>query len=307
MTQARSIFAPGLFGNQVAIVTGGGSGIGLACARELAHLGAKVAVCGRKADKLEAAARALESDGIPGGHVLAAPCDIREPEQIAAFVGQVLERFGRVDVLVNNAGGQFPSPAADMTPRGWEAVVRNNLNGTFFMTREVARRAMIPARRGRVVNVTASVGRGFPGMAHTGAARAGVENLTRSLAVEWAAHGIRVNAVAPGNNIRSSGTAQYGDELLELARRATPIKRLGTPEEVARLIVFLASDTNDFITGAVYGVDGGQPLWGDIWVIPEPEGPEPERTGPQGTGPQGLDPQGTGPERAPGAAPEGAG
>ncbi|WP_437782136.1 SDR family oxidoreductase [Sorangium sp. So ce1097] len=297
MTQARSIFAPGLFGNQVAIVTGGGSGIGLACARELAHLGAKVALCGRKADKLEAAAGALESDGIPAGHVLAAPCDIREPEQIAAFVGQVLDRFGRVDVLVNNAGGQFPSPAADMTPKGWEAVVRNNLNGTFFMTREVARRAMIPARRGRVVNVTASVGRGFPGMAHTGAARAGVENLTRSLAVEWAAHGIRVNAVAPGNNIRSSGTAQYGDELLELARRATPLKRLGTPEEVARLIVFLASDQNDFITGAVYGVDGGQPLWGDIWSIPEPEGP----------GPQGLDPQGTGPERAPGAAPEGAG
>lgn len=276
MTQVRSIFARGLFADQVAIITGGGSGIGLACARELAHLGAKVAVCGRKPDKLDAAARALETDGIPGDRVLAAPCDIREPEQIAAFVGQVLDRFGRVDVLVNNAGGQFPSPAADMTPKGWEAVVRNNLNGTFFMTREVARRAMIPARRGRVVNVTASVARGFPGMAHTGAARAGVENLTRSLAVEWAALGIRVNAVAPGNNIRTSGTAQYGDELLELARRATPLKRTGTPEEVARLIVFLASDQNDFITGAVYGIDGGQPLWGDIWSIPEPEGPAPE-------------------------------
>ncbi|AUX29400.1 MULTISPECIES: SDR family oxidoreductase [Sorangium] len=273
MTQARSIFAPGLFGHQVALVTGGGSGIGLACARELASLGAKVAICGRKPDKLEAAAKALAEDGIAEADVLAAPCDIREPEQIAAFVGQVLGRFGRIDVLVNNAGGQFPSPAVDMTPKGWEAVVRNNLNGTFFMTREVARRAMIPARRGRVVNVTASVSRGFPGMAHTGAARAGVENLTRSLAVEWAAHGIRVNAVAPGSNIRSSGTSQYGDELLELARRATPLKRLATPEEVSRLIVFLASDQNDFITGAVYGIDGGQPLWGDIWSIPEPEGP----------------------------------
>ncbi|WP_437690582.1 SDR family oxidoreductase [Sorangium sp. So ce176] len=276
MTQVRSIFARGLFADQVAIITGGGSGIGLACARELAHLGAKVAVCGRKPDKLDAAVKALETDGIAGDKVLAAPCDIREPEQIAAFVGQVLDRFGRVDVLVNNAGGQFPSPAADMTPKGWEAVVRNNLNGTFFMTREVARRAMIPARRGRVVNVTASVARGFPGMAHTGAARAGVENLTRSLAVEWAALGIRVNAVAPGNNIRTSGTAQYGDELLELARRATPLKRTGTPEEVSRLIVFLASDQNDFITGAVVGVDGGQPLWGDIWAIPEPEVPAPE-------------------------------
>ncbi|MDC0682450.1 SDR family oxidoreductase [Sorangium atrum] len=272
MTQVRSIFAPGLFGHQVAIVTGGGSGIGLACARELAYLGAKVALCGRRADKLEAAAKTLAGDGVSGDDVLAAPCDIREPEQIAAFVGQVLGKFGRVDVLVNNAGGQFPSPAMDMTPKGWEAVVRNNLNGTFYMTREVARRAMLPARRGRIVNVTASVSRGFPGMAHTGAARAGVENLTRSLAVEWAALGIRVNAVAPGSNIRSSGTSQYGDELLELARRATPLKRLAAPEEVSRLIVFLASDQNDFITGAVYGIDGGQPLWGDIWSVPEPDG-----------------------------------
>ena len=166
--------------------------------------------------------------------MLGGACDIREPDQVAAFVGSVLERFGRVDVLVNNAGGQFPSPAELLSTRGWEAVIRNNLNGTFFMTREVATRAMIPQQRGRIVMVTAAVARGFPGMAHTGAARAGVENLTRSLAVEWAQHGIKVNAVAPGNNIRSSGTAQYGDELLELARKATPLKRLGTPEEVAR-------------------------------------------------------------------------
>lgn len=265
----RSIFARGLFANQVALVTGGGSGIGLACARELAFLGAKVALCGRRPEKLQAAAELLAADGVPAADVLAAPCDIREPDAIAAFVGKVLDGFGRIDVLVNNAGGQFPSPAADMSPRGWEAVIRNNLNGTFFMTREVATRAMIPARRGRIVNVTAAVSRGFPGMAHTGAARAGVENLTRTLAVEWAAFGLRVNAVAPGT-IRSSGTAQYGEEILELARRATPVKRLATPEEVSRLIVFLASDHNDFITGSVYGIDGGQPLWGDLWTIPEP-------------------------------------
>jgi citronellol/citronellal dehydrogenase len=185
----------------------------------------------------------------------------------------VLARFGRVDVLVNNAGGQFPSPAEMLSPRGWEAVIRNNLNGTFYMTREVATRAMIPRKRGRIVNVTAMVARGFPGMSHTGAARAGVENLTRSLAIEWAQHNLRVNAVAPGNNIKSSGTAQYGDEMLELARKATPIKRLGTPEEIARMIVFLASDQNDFITGQVFGVDGGMPLWGDIWTIPDPQSP----------------------------------
>jgi NAD(P)-dependent dehydrogenase (short-subunit alcohol dehydrogenase family) len=269
----RSIYAPGLFAGQVALVTGGGSGIGLATAREMAHLGAKVAFCGRKADKIENARVAFREDGVAEDDVLGGTCDIREPEQVAAFVGAVLARFGRVDVLVNNAGGQFPSPAELMSPRGWEAVIRNNLNGTFFMTREVASRAMIPARRGRIVMVTAMVARGFPGMAHTGAARAGVENLTRSLAVEWAQHGIKVNAVAPGNNIRSSGTAQYGDDMLELARKATPLKRLGTPEEIARVIVFLASDQNDFVTGSIYGIDGGMPLWGDIWQIPEPEAP----------------------------------
>jgi citronellol/citronellal dehydrogenase len=266
------MFASGLFEGQVAIVTGGGSGIGLATARELASLGARVAVCGRKQEKLDAGLSALRADGVPDDRLLAAPCDIRDPDQVAAFVGQVLERFGRVDALVNNAGGQFPSRAEDLSPRGFEAVVRNNLFGTWNMTREVATRAMIPARRGRIVNVTAMVVRGFPGMSHTGAARAGVENLTRSLAVEWAHHGVRVNAIAPGNNIRSSGTDQYGDVLVELARKATPVKRLGTPDEVARVIVFLASDRNDFVTGAVWGVDGGQPLWGDVWVVPEPEG-----------------------------------
>lgn len=268
--QVRSIFTGGLFSDQVALITGGGTGIGLATARELASLGAHVAICGRRQEKIDEGLAALAGDGIGADRAMGGRCDIREPVQITAFVGEVLGRFGRIDALVNNAGGQFPSPAEAMKPKGWEAVIRNNLNGTFFMTREVAVRAMIPARRGRIVNVTAMVARGFPGMAHTGAARAGVENLTRSLAIEWAAYGIRVNAVAPGNNIRSSGTAQYGEAALEATRRATPLKRLGTPEEVARAIVFLASDHNDFITGVVLGVDGGQPLWGDLWPIPEP-------------------------------------
>ena len=267
------MFAPGLFADQVVLITGGGTGIGLATARELAFLGAKIAICSRKAEKVESGLAALRADGVDDARLFGGTCDIRDAEQVAAFVGQVLERFGRIDVLVNNAGGQFPSPAEQMTPRGWEAVIRNNLNGTFFMTREVGVRAMIPAKRGRIVMVTAVVGRGFPGMSHTGAARAGVENLTRSLAVEWAQHQVRVNAVAPGNNIRSSGTAQYGDDMLELARRATPLKRLGTPEEVSRVIVFLASDQNDFVTGQIYGVDGGMPLWGDIWTIPDPQQP----------------------------------
>jgi citronellol/citronellal dehydrogenase len=184
-------------------------------------------------------------------------------------VERVLARFGRIDVLVNNAGGQFPSPAEALTPRGWEAVIRNNLNGPFYMTLATARLAMIPAGRGRIVNVIADIARGFPGMVHTGAARAGVENMTKTLAVEWAAHGIRVNACAPGV-IRSSGTAQYGDGALEMSRRATPLKRLGTVEEVSRVIVFLASDQNDYVTGSTYYIDGGGSLWGDVWPIAEP-------------------------------------
>lgn len=266
----ESVFRGDLFRDQVAIITGGGSGIGLVTARELASLGARVAICGRTPAKIEAALDALQADGAPSDAVHGARCDIREPDLVDAFVDGVLERFGRVDILVNNAGGQFPAPAVSITPRGFEAVIRNNLLGTFNMARTVAVKAMIPQGRGRIVNVTAMVVRGFPGMSHTGAARAGVENLTRTLAIEWAEHGVRVNAVAPGNNIQSSGTAQYGDEMMEIARRATPLKRLGLPEEIARVIVFLASSANDFVTGQVWGVDGGQPLWGDIWPIGEP-------------------------------------
>lgn len=262
----RSIYARGLFEGQVAIVTGGGTGIGLATARELSWLGARVAIGSRKQENIDAGIRAVEE---LGGEAAGFTLDVRDHDSCTGFVNQVLERFEKVDILVNNAGGQFPSPAHLLSPRGWEAVIKNNLNGLFFMTHATANLAMIPAHRGRIVNVIADIARGFPGMVHTGAARAGVENMTKTLAVEWATHGIRVNACAPGT-IRSSGTAQYGDEALELSRRATPLKRLGTVEEVSRVIVFLASDQNDFVTGSTYYIDGGGSLWGDVWPIEEP-------------------------------------
>ena len=273
---ASSFFAPGLFAGQVALVTGGGSGIGLAIARELGVLGARLVIAGRTQDKIDAGLAALAAEGV---ECLGLTCDIREPGQVGEMVDRALARFGRIDVLVNNAGGQFPKPASELSPRGFEAVVRNNLNGTFNVTSAVAQKAMIPARRGRIVNVIANVVRGFPGMVHTGAARAGVDNLTKTLAVEWATHGIRVNAVSPGT-IRSSGTTQYGEDVLELSRRATPLKRLGTPEEVARVVVFLASHLNDYVTGSTYAIDGGLALWGDIWPIDEPAATDP--TGPTG-------------------------
>ncbi|HEX4419406.1 MAG TPA: SDR family NAD(P)-dependent oxidoreductase, partial [Kofleriaceae bacterium] len=177
--ESQRIFAPGILRDQVAIVTGGGSGIGLATARELLRLGARVAICGRNQTRLDAAAAELGA----AGSVLAQPCDIREPAQVEAFIKAVLGEFGRIDIVVNNAGGQFPSPAQNISPNGFLAVVKNNLVGTFHVSREVANQAMIPAKRGRIINVIANIYRGFPGMAHTGAARAGVENLTMSLAV----------------------------------------------------------------------------------------------------------------------------
>ncbi|MGN6106946.1 MAG: SDR family oxidoreductase [Kofleriaceae bacterium] len=260
---SQQVFAPGIFRDQVALVTGGGSGIGLATARELIRLGARVAICGRTADKLEAAKAELEA---AGGAVIARTCDIREPAQVDALVRGVIDAWGRIDIVVNNAGGQFPSPAQHISPNGFLAVVKNNLVGTFHVCREVANQWMIPNRRGRIINVIANIYRGFPGMVHTGAARAGVENMTMTLAVEWAQFGILVNAVAPGI-IRSSGTAQYPPQLLERAVQETPLKRAGTCEEVAASIVFLASPAAQFITGATLRMDGGQALWGRTWEI----------------------------------------
>ena len=260
-----SIYRAGLFEGHVAIVTGGGTGIGLATAHTLGELGAKVAICGRKPEKLEVARAALEKRGV---RVHAAACDIREVEQIAAFVDAVGKDLGPVTVLVNNAGGQFPTTAEQVTPRGWEAVIRNNLNGTFFMTQAVANAHMIPHKKGRIVNIIANVARGFPGMIHTGAARAGVENMTKTLAIEWAQFNIQVNAVAPGI-IKTTGTEQYPEQLVEMSRQRTPMKRLGCAEECAELIAYLASDAANFVTGETWYIDGGAHLWGDTWTIPD--------------------------------------
>ena len=265
------IFRKGLFDGHVAIVTGGGSGIGFSTAVALGELGARVAICGRKKEKLEAAEKDLRGRGI---EVFADACDIREVEEIAAFVDRVKEKVGAATVLVNNAGGQFPTTAETLSSRGWEAVIRNNLNGTFFMTQAVALKHMIPQKRGRIVNVIANIARGFPGMVHTGAARAGVENMTKTLAVEWAAYNIQVNAVAPGI-IRTSGTDQYPPAIVEASRKKTPQKRMANAGEVAQLIVYLACDAAHFVTGECWYIDGGAHLWGDNWVIDDEPPPPP--------------------------------
>lgn len=258
-----SPFRPGLFAGRVALVTGGGTGIGRAIAEELSALGARVALCGRRVEPVTELAETLRAKG---AEAHGASVDIRSPESIDAFVKDVLARYGTIDLLVNNAGGQFPSPAQNISPKGFEAVVRNNLLGTFNVTHAVANAAMIPQRYGSVVNIIANVYRGFPGMAHTGAARAGVDNLTKSLAVEWAPHHIRVNAIAPGT-IRSTGTDRYPPELVVKAEKNTPAKRLGTVAEVAHATSYLLSDAADYVTGATLYIDGGASLWGDIWDV----------------------------------------
>lgn len=269
-----SPFAPDLLAGTVAIVTGGGTGIGKACALHLGLAGARVVIASRSDAHLSPAADELAAAGVD---VMSHVCDIRDLDSIAALLDAVAARFepaaGAEDpapayVLVNNAGGQFPSPATLIKPKGWDAVVRNNLSGTFYMTQATAARLMIPGDRGgAIVNIIANVFRGFPGMAHTGAARAGVDNLTKTLAVEWAPHHVRVNAVAPGV-IDSSGMAYYPKELVEMARVQVPMKRLGSCDEVAHLVTFLASRAASYVTGETVYVDGGNRLWGSTWIVP---------------------------------------
>ncbi len=258
-----SIFADGLFENVTCLITGGGSGIGLATAQLFYGLGAKVALLGRRQQPLEEAAASL---GGNGERVLTHSCDIREPQRVEEAVEAVLRRLGAVDLLVNNAGGQFPSPAEAISPKGFEAVVRNNLLGTWNMTREVATKSMIPAGGGVIVNVIANIERGFPGMVHTGAARAGVDNMTKTLAIEWVRHKIRVNAVAPGI-IATPAISKYPPDVLTFARRGIPMKRLGSAAEVASLIGYVASPAAAYITGETFYIDGGARLWGETWPI----------------------------------------
>ena len=255
----RSSLAPDANRDLVALVTGGGTGIGAATAREFARTGAKVAVCGRRPEPIEAVRGSLEGTG---AEVLAIPgLDVREPEQRTALLDAVLERFGRVDVLVNSAGGQFVAPAEQISLKGWRAVHRLNVDAAWDLTRTVAERSMIPNRDGLVVFIGFSPRRGVPFVIHSAAARAALENLAGGLAIEWSRYGIRAVCVACGA-IDTEGFRAYGDAALEEAMKAVPLGRLGEPEEVASLIAFLASPGGRYITGTTIVVDGGADAWG---------------------------------------------
>jgi citronellol/citronellal dehydrogenase len=250
MSGFRSPLAPDSNAGKVALVTGGGTGIGRATAMELARTGAKIVVCGRRAEPLEAVRAELGED------CLAVPTDVREPEQVAALVDQALERFGRIDVLVNNAGGQFLAPAEEISLKGWRAVHRLAVDAVWDLTRTVAERSMIPNRDGMVVFIGFSPRRGMAEMAHAAAARAAIENLAGSLALEWSQHGIRAVCVALGN-IATEGLDGYGPERVAEWEREVPLGRLGTPEEAAALIAFLTSPGGGYVTGTTVVMDGG--------------------------------------------------
>jgi citronellol/citronellal dehydrogenase len=255
------IFQPGLLDGQVAVVSGGGSGLGRAAALELASLGARVVVCGRRPEPLDETA-ALD----PDGRVEARACDIREEDDVDALVDGVMERHGRIDLLVNNAGGQYLTPAEDISPKGFRTVIRLNVEGSWLMTHAVATRAMIPEERGgKIVNVTLSPHNGLPGMAHSSAARAAVENLTRVLSIEWARFGIRLMAVAPGPMATETLRTKYPKPVVEGVAGTVPLGRLGTEEEFAWLVAYLASPAGDFFSGAVLTLDGARDNWFGSW------------------------------------------
>ncbi|XP_076456320.1 peroxisomal trans-2-enoyl-CoA reductase-like [Babylonia areolata] len=267
-----SIFRRGLFNNKVAIVTGGGTGIGKTITRELLHLGCKVMIASRKVDKLQTASQEMRQEIDPAStaaiHFM--QCNIRKEDEVKKLISGTLQQYGRVDFVVNNGGGQFYSPAANISLKGWNAVIETNLTGSFLMCREVYSQWM-EQNGGAIVTIITDMWKGWPSMSHSGAARAGVENLTKSLAIEWASQGVRINCVAPGSSIYSeTAAANYGSlDVFSKNLQGVPFRRFGTTEEVSAAVCFLLSPAAAFISGETLKVDAAASLYKTSWEIPE--------------------------------------
>jgi citronellol/citronellal dehydrogenase len=268
LASRSTVYRDDLLKDQTLIITGGGTGMGKAMAFLAARLGANVVLLGRTAEKLEAAQDAIER--LVGRRPMAIPMTIRDPDQVEAALDQVLERFGRIDTLVNNAGGQFPQDAIDFSRKGWLAVMDLNLNGTWWMMQEAAKRWVASGQPGNIVNIVATIERGMPQAAHTCAARAGVIYLAKTISTEWAPHRIRVNCIAPGI-VETEGFAVYPDEALERFHLANPMQKRGDAWDVAEAVIYLSAPSGKFITGEVLTVDGGQNQWGVNWPAGIPD------------------------------------
>ncbi|NJS36337.1 MAG: SDR family oxidoreductase [Brachymonas sp.] len=260
----QSIFRAGLFDGQVAVITGAGSGMGRCVAHELAALGATVALMGRTLEKLETVKAEIES---AGGKASIHSTDIRDEEIVKAVIAEIVVLHGRIDCLVNNAGGQFPSPLHRISAKGFDAVVRSNLTGGFLVARECYNQAMRSSKSGAIVNIIMDTQGAVPGMGHSGAARAGMLSLTETMALEWAP--VRVNAVAPGF-IATSGMDKYPPIMSPLIRRIhedIPLQRLGTESEVSAAICYLLSPAAAFVSGTCLQVDGAAPTARRHWPL----------------------------------------
>ncbi len=256
------IFRDGLLDGQVVVISGAGSGFGRETALEMLRLGATVIGCGRRTEPLEETASLAE--GLPGDFSFRG-LDIRDDEGVDQFFDWVLAENGHLDTLVNNAGGQFLSPAEAITPKGFRTVIELNVTGTWLMTHAAATKAFIPQERGRIFNVTLSPHNGMPGMVHSGAARAAVENMTKTLATEWSRYGIITCAIAAGQFATDTFVNKYPPAVVEAIPRTIPLGRVGESEEMAWMLAYLASEAGDFISGSVITVDGGRDNWFGPW------------------------------------------
>ena len=268
LRQQSTIYRDDMLAGQTVLITGAGSGMGKAAAFLAAKLGANVAICGRDLEKLQTTVGLVRE--VVGSEVLAVSTNIRDPEGVEALIGTVHDHFGGLDTLVNNAGGQFPQDAIDFTRKGWLAVIDTNLNGTWWMMQEAAKRWREDGKPGNIVNIVANVERGMPQAAHTCAARAGVIYLSKTLATEWSQWNIRVNCIGPGV-IETEGFRMYPEEALARFHKANPMRMRGNAWDVAEAIAYLASPAARFINGDLIIMDGGQAQWGVIWPAGMPE------------------------------------
>ncbi len=268
LASRETVYRHDLLAGQAAIITGGGTGMGKAMAFLFARLGANVLICGRREHVLRATADSIaEKTGRP---VAIEAMSIRDEHAVARLIDGCYERFGRLDTVVNNAGGQFPQNAIDFTPKGWRAVIDLNLNGTWYMMQAAAKAWRDHGQGGSIVNIVANVERGMPQAAHTCAARAGVIYLSKSLATEWAPLGIRINCIAPGA-VETEGFQVYPEEAVRRFHQANPMKRVGDVWDIAEAAVYLAAPSAKFITGDLLVIDGGQAQWGVIWPAGMPD------------------------------------